>query len=633
MSVFSKILPLVVLLLWQGFVFAQSIDTVQIKTVEVIDEKPPEAYKVVELDSVAIHQATSLSELLNNSSPIFVKTYGSGSLASVSFRGTGASHTSVLWNGIVLNSPMNGQVDFSLFPTPFIDNAELNFGASGLVNGTGALGGSVSLNNTTTFNKGFFSTLQQSVGSFNNYISNFKLGYSNQQWFTETQLYLNTNDHNFEYTNIAFKEQPRITQQNAKTKQYGLQQAIFRRFKKSQLGVRFWYFNSDRQLPTNMLVNNDVNTQNETQADESFRGILEWKGFTSKFNYKITTAFLKDKLIYNDSLSNIYSESNTQVIDNKINGTFYLNNQFQIKNIVSIRHEQAKADGFNESHQRFNNHWLFGVSKQFKRLDATLFNRLIMVADKIQPIAPSVGVQYNVLKRNNLKIKANTAINYNYPTFNDLYWAAGGNSDLKPEKSEMAELGLNYTISHQKTIINTELTGFYSHVYDWIIWLPTASSIWSPSNLREVENKGLEYNLKVKTTYQKLNLTFNGNYAYTLSTNLKAKNDYDNSVNKQLIYVPYHQINHTFGAAIKNFYLTYNYNYTGKRFMTTDNNWYLPPNFISNVSLSKTVKLNPQTKLNVGFKINNIFNQDYQAIAWRAMPGRNYLITLTLQFN
>ena len=35
-----------------------------------------------------------------------------------------------------------------------------------------------------------------------------------------------------------------------------------------------------------------------------------------------------------------------------------------------------------------------------------------------------------------------------------------------------------------------------------------------------------------------------------------------------------------------NFVVRYNYNYTGKRFITTDNNWYMPANFISNISFS-----------------------------------------------
>ncbi|MBP6512026.1 MAG: Plug domain-containing protein, partial [Bacteroidia bacterium] len=58
--------------------------------------------------------ATTLADRLNRESALFVKSYGSGSLSTVSIRGTGAAHSAVLWNGISLNSPMLGLYDFSL---------------------------------------------------------------------------------------------------------------------------------------------------------------------------------------------------------------------------------------------------------------------------------------------------------------------------------------------------------------------------------------------------------------------------------------------------------------------------------------------------------------------------------------
>ena len=635
MKLVKNILSLIMILSWQGIVFAQNLtDTLNLKTVTVVEEKIPESYKVTMIDSVATKHATNLSELLNNNSPIFVKTYGSGSLASVSFRGTGASHTSVLWNGVQLNSPMNGQVDFSLFPTPFIDNAELYYGASGLIKGNGALGGSVALNNTVKFSKGRFASIHQGLGSFNNYISNAKFGYSNSLWFTESHLYYNTNKNNFEYTNIALDGQPRMEQLNANLEQYGFQQAIFRKFKSSKLGVRFWYFNSDRQLPKNMLaINNDSNLPNETQVDESYRTMIEWDGFTSKLNYKITTSYLKDKLIYDNNQTNTYAVNESEVVDNKVNSSIYLNKNTSIKSTLSIRYEQAKADGFDKKHNRLNNYFLIGVNKQIQRLNISIYNRMMYVSNETQFLAPSLGLLYSLTKNNQLKLKANTALNYNYPTFNDLYWSVGGNKNLKPEKAEMVEFGISHNKNSKKTTLTNEFTGFYSHVYDWIIWLPTNSNIWTPNNLQEVENRGLEYSLKLNIAYKKLKIFLNGNYTYTLSTNRKAKNKNDNSVNRQLIYVPYHQANYSVGFSLKEFYLNYNYNFTGKRFMTTDNNWYLPANFISNVSLSKQVKTSPKTNLNCGLRVNNLFNQDYQAMAWRAMPGRNYLFTLSFNFN
>jgi len=39
--------------------------------------------------------------------------------------GASASHTMVTWNGININSPMLGQLDFSLIPASFLDEVEV----------------------------------------------------------------------------------------------------------------------------------------------------------------------------------------------------------------------------------------------------------------------------------------------------------------------------------------------------------------------------------------------------------------------------------------------------------------------------------------------------------------------------
>ena len=87
----KTILQIVILpfLLWQSAFSQNRKDTVKIKTVEVIETIIPEAYKTTQFDSLTRENATDLAELINNNSAAFIKSYGAGSLASISFRGTG----------------------------------------------------------------------------------------------------------------------------------------------------------------------------------------------------------------------------------------------------------------------------------------------------------------------------------------------------------------------------------------------------------------------------------------------------------------------------------------------------------------------------------------------------------------
>ena len=622
-------LVFLVLLLWQSFYAQNTTDTIDIETVKVVEDRIPKAYKITALDSAIVSESATLSDLLEKHSPIFVKTYGLGSLATVSFRGTGASHTNVLWNDVSLNSPMNGQIDFSLYPTLFFDDAELHHGASGLIDGNGALGGSVNLSNKTIFNKGVNGLIQQSIGSYNNYITAVKIGFSNKKWMSETQLYFNASKNNFNYINIALQDRPTVIQNKAEIQQYGFQQAIYKKLKNGKIGIRLWYFNSDRMLPPTMQVSEN----NENQKDESLRTVIEWSGLAGNLKYKWVNAFVKDQLIYTNSLANINAKNSNYLLNSKLLTKYYLKHHFILTNDVSIRYEQAKAGGYDAEQKRYNNTWLVGLSKNIKRLNLDAFNRFTQVGENIQLFAPTVAANYGLLKHQQLKLKANAGINYNYPTFNDLYWNPGGNPSLSPEQAKMVEFGSSYTFKKKQTAIIAEATGFYSYVYDWIIWQPTAYGYWSPSNLKEVENKGIELSLKLQTVINKVKVNAIINYSNTFSTNLKAQNEFDNAVGKQLMYVPYQLLSYSIKAVYKSYSLNYNYNYTGKRFMSTDNNWYLPANFISNIGISKKFKASKKMSLSTRFNINNLLNQDYQSIAWRPMPGRNYLFTLTLRFN
>jgi len=101
-----------------------------VKTAERIFKKETAGMKQTKVDTLVLleKKSVSLSELLSENTPVFIKSHGRGALATASFRGTAASHTQVTWNGININSPMTGMVDFSLIPVYVIDDMNLKHG-------------------------------------------------------------------------------------------------------------------------------------------------------------------------------------------------------------------------------------------------------------------------------------------------------------------------------------------------------------------------------------------------------------------------------------------------------------------------------------------------------------------------
>jgi len=78
-----------------------------------------------QLDTLVLHEniALSMADVLTFNTAIFIKQYGRATLSTVAFRGTAASHTQVMWNGMRINSPMLGMTDFSMIPSYFVDDA------------------------------------------------------------------------------------------------------------------------------------------------------------------------------------------------------------------------------------------------------------------------------------------------------------------------------------------------------------------------------------------------------------------------------------------------------------------------------------------------------------------------------
>ena len=156
-----------------------------------------------QLDSTVLHDNISLSmaDVLTQNANLFIKSYGRATLATAEFRGTSPSHTQVTWNGMRINSPMLGTVDFSMIPAFFIDAATLLHGASSIGVTGGALGGAVVLGTRPSAQRGWQTQYVQGVGSFSTFDQYLRVSYGGQRWSASTRAVYSTSDNDFRYTN------------------------------------------------------------------------------------------------------------------------------------------------------------------------------------------------------------------------------------------------------------------------------------------------------------------------------------------------------------------------------------------------------------------------------------------------
>ena len=120
-------------------------------------------------------------------------------VSSPSFRGTNASQTAVIWNGININSQLNGQTDFNTINTTNFDAIDIRSGGGSVQYGSGAIGGSIHLNNNLEFTSHFDTQLRLVYGSFDTRMTNISSSYGNSKFTVNAGIAYIDSDNDYKY--------------------------------------------------------------------------------------------------------------------------------------------------------------------------------------------------------------------------------------------------------------------------------------------------------------------------------------------------------------------------------------------------------------------------------------------------
>lgn len=144
-----------------------------------------------------------------------------------------------------------------------------------------------------------------------------------------------------------------------------------------------------------------------------------------------------------------------------------------------------------------------------------------------------------------------------------------------------------------------------------------------PNNIKQVWSRGLETKLKIQIK----DLCINGNYAYTKSTNELATDILDNTVGKQLRYVPLHKGNINFIITENDFQFSFNQSYTGEVITTYGalENKTLDYFILTDISIKYSANDFP---ISIEGKVKNLMNKNYQTYQNYPNPGRELLLTI-----
>ncbi len=627
-------------------------DTLTLEQFEVIgvQQDYASAVKKAVMDSTIMHEMhnTDLAGLLASFTPVSVKSYGSGALATASFRGTGASHTEVLWNGFGINSPMLGSTDLSLVPNSFFNRVELYYGAASLLKTSGALGGSVLLENENRWTKQPSVDFEQLFGSFHTLQTTAGVSAGGKKFGSDTRIFYRTSKNDFPYYNTAVVPAREMVQKNAGISNVGFtQQFNYKLNPYNEIIASTWNQWNDQDIPPVMTNVNKRSGQKEHLKEFFSRNSLEWIWQKKRNKLEVSGAALYDDMNYKLQRSSggdssalvtlIDSKNRTVSYSGKVRYSREFKNDFVLVTGSDADFDRVNSNNYKDIKGRNAVNIYGSLIKDFrKRLRINLLLRAEMTDGVILPVMPLFGMNYRLMKRELLYVRANISRNYHLPTLNDLYWSPGGNPELKPEEGLQTEGGLNYIKKLSTLTLSTDFSVYVSWVKNWIQWVPGNFQYWSPQNIAEVYARGLEFTFRVQGT--KGNFSYYGfaEYAYSKTTNESPVAERAGYDGKQLIYIPVHSANGFFHAGYKGFYLGWNIHFTGKQNTSLSSGESysdtLPAYLLNDVSAGKIIKFK-KTRFELRFRVNNLFDENYQAVLWRAMPGRNYELSVKFNLN
>jgi len=598
-----------------------------------------EDVKVTHIDSLLAKQFRNddLGQLLKAATPVFIKQYGgTGSLASISFRGGSSAQTQVRWNGFPLNSLTTGDIDLSLIPAGFMDDVSVTHGASGSLYGSGSFGGSVNMNNRPAWNELYSGRITSSYGSFGNHRYGIDASAGNKFFRYHASLSLMQSQNDFSYTDIYKAGSPEVQLQHGAVNEKGfMQNFYFKLPHKISIDAGLWLQGREKEVPALM---GSYKKSNALQRDSAMRFYLQFQKLLTNASLTAKAGYFYNYLRYTDKLKP--SDSLYYVNSMIKSGSFYadavyrqyISNSFVLDGGVQFSHLSAKVAAYGKEPVEERMALLAGA-----RYKKGSWTGILSLREELNSLHQNItlysaGVHFEPVD-NRMLIRLNVSNRFRLPTFNEKYWQPGGNTDLKPEKGNGMDLGVEGYLAgnkENKFYLKAEIAGYSYHVNDWIQWIPVASYV-EARNFKKVWSRGVESSF---TVFRRLSpywwLKIQLGYEFTRTTNQEVYAFDEGQLNKQLIYVPEHTACLRLTADYKSLSGGIITNYSGITYTTADHSGNTLPAY-ENVDLFASYHLKlMKVDGTASVSIRNLFNNGYQVIKAYPMPGRSVMISFSL---
>ena len=593
---------IILILLSISFVFGANTDSIKYvlpDTVVVTGSRIPvkitevtRSVSVIDKEMIKTLPIQDIDDILKISA-VEVNERGMGNVqADLSIRGSTFNQVSILWDGININDPQTGHF-FANIPAPFsaVERVEVISGGNSALYGAQAFGGIINFipthfekNELNGFiNKGSFNTLQTGA-NFGFKSGNLSFGdyfeFQESDGIIDELEYKTIN--NFMYASINFDKS----------------------FHKIGFGYQKKEFGAlDFYAPTDSFEENKsvfLYMKNKYNLNQKLYLDFNW-------HYR----FHKDKFILLKNNPLYYTNNHkTNKIGGDFNIYYKLNHQITIVSGLSYGHDHIHSKGIRGGAEV----WALGEHNRVNKAVYTegryRSNRFLLNAgyrldyNSFYNYVNSPSIDAGYFLNSHVKVRASYSHSYRAPDYTELYYVGGGNfgnENLKSEKSDNYEIGIDYFDKNTKF----NLTYFYMNQFnliDWVAQQQDSVMTFKAQNFNHIYNSGIEYKFSQKFKKVYLNVL----YQYLNISNKKQESKYLTAFTKYLINISFgYNFNNKISIGIKH--------HLRDRFgMAT----------YKTVGFKVSYKLPVYRNTEFNISVNNIFDEEYENIPGVPAPGR-----------
>lgn len=603
---------------------------------------PGQAITTIDSLTLAQYRYQDMANLLSQQVPVFVRSFGVNSVATLNFRGSSAAQSAVYWNGVPIQNAALGVADVSLLPVQLMNKVNVVYGSSSALLGSGNVGGALMVENTLpdfTSQLAHSQSVSAVVGSFNHYRAGLKSSLRSDRYSVELNAFAQSAMNDFGYDDASGAHTKML---NASLRSgVGLLQAAYKVDRQNIVSGRIWYQQYYREIPPALFETGSV----KNQRDESLRGLLDWQFDAGRLKGYVKTSFIRDNITFQDSAVLVRSQYSTSQSYTEGGIDFMIRSRHRLLLFAPIQLSWMDRVTFGDRYSQ-NRYALAGayLYQPVQKIEIS-FNSRTEIIDSARIFLPGLNASYDI--KHWCTIRANVQRTYRVPTLNELYFVPGGNAALKPERGWAEELGYTMKWRHRPKYLDSivllevdvasrqsyypqplwqvqhSLNIFNRNISDWIIWL--GGAIWTPHNIASVWSRGVQTENSLERVLGRITLRFGLNAGYTLATTTQSYLPGDGSIGKQIPYTPGYNGQLNMGIRMQRWFVNYNQAYTGLRYITTDESFFLPAYTTGNVQAGYTF-FQESHPLTLTAQCNNIWNSRYVVVNARPMPGINWLL-------